>query len=178
MTEPGGALALVTAAVLLGALGFERAQIRSVTPWYIGLGVALGQALEPLAAPPVGEGETPMVRWKMRDGRALWWSDPHRRTALSGLHGAVDFEPTSAGVQLRVRWAPPLTPLLAGLWLAAVGLARGDGAFAVSVGAGLCAVFTWAHWRQAHRVADELRAEWERAHAGGGDPTSPAPLKR
>jgi hypothetical protein len=71
---------------------------------------------------------------------------------------------TARGVELDVRWAPPLTPILAAVWLAALGGWRGEASLTVPIALAIVIGVGVLYWDRARRVAAELRlafAAWE-----------------
>ncbi|MEQ1507767.1 MAG: hypothetical protein ABMB14_36400, partial [Myxococcota bacterium] len=61
------------------------------------------------------------------------------------------------GIELDVRWSPPWTPMLALLWFAVLGIARGEGLLTVSIAVGMALAVWWLYAERAQRAAAELR---------------------
>jgi hypothetical protein len=169
-----GSLTLVYAAVALFAAGlvFERVVTTKLWLPYFKLGAVLRPELVPIHQVPEGEGRTASVCWSivrkptLEDASAwgVFWADPGRRAAPSGLHGAVHFLPTHAGVRLEVRWCVPWTPLVALAWLVAIGAARGELLLTTTVAALLAGAVVVVYRAAAIRAAAELR--WHFVQSG------------
>ena len=148
---------VVAIALLVAFLVERRLMSRRFAP-YFAVGLALFPELVPIPRVPVTEvGRTFSVRWDRLDGVVRFWTDPSDRAAPMGLHGLVNFEPTSRGVRLLVRWAPPWTPILAGMWFGVLGLWRGEGLLTVPVGALFVALILHGYRLAALKAAAELR---------------------
>lgn len=153
-------LAGLVAIVLLGGLLFEtRVLTRWRKDWYFGAGVPLGLRLVPILRAPEGKGKTATVAWEVGDQPHLvrFWADPANRTAPMGLHGVVLLAQGRRGIEMEVRWAPPWSPILAACWLAALGLARGEGTVTVPLGAMILVGVVIVYGERARRAAAELR---------------------
>ena len=162
-------LALVVAASLVGGLFLERSLL---TRWrhnaYFTLGFPLIPALVPIPDPPTGAGATASVQWEVVDKELVrFWSKPGDRSSPMGLHGAIHLTRAGRGVQLDVRWSPPLTPLAAATWLAALGSARGEAALMLPLAAAMIIGMILLYRSAAIRAAAELRWAWVR---GEGPP--------
>jgi hypothetical protein len=151
-------VAAVTGGVLLVAYLFERVVLPRWRPelWFR-IGFPLGSSLAPIPRAPEGSGGTASVRYEVRGDRVLFWSDPARRAAPAGLHGAIRLERGPRGVELLVTWSPPWSSLLAAAWLAALGLLRGEPQVGGLLGALLFFVIGLGHRVAAVRAAAELR---------------------
>ena len=152
-------LALFAALAFLGGLVLEtRVLLRWRTDAYFLVTLPLGASLVPIRAAPQGRGRTPSVLWEVaRPGLVRFWASPDERRAPSGLHGIVWLVPGAGGVGLDVRWAPPWSPLFAALWLALLGVARGEGQLTVPIAAMITGALAFIYWDRARRVAAELR---------------------
>lgn len=160
MEEGAIELALLAAVLFLGGLVLEtRVLLQWRANWYFAAALPLGAVLVPIPRLPTGEGRTPSVRWEAAEpGLVRFWADPSERRAPSGLHGVVLLHPRTDGmVELTVRWAPPWVPLLAALWLAMLGLARGEGQLTVPLAAMIAAAILFVYGERSRRVAAELR---------------------
>ena len=169
--EPGNIeLALFAAVAFLGGLVLEtRVLLRWRTDWYFAVSLPLGADLVPIPEAPAGEGRTRSVRWEVsRPGLVRFWASPDERRAPSGLHGVVQLMPAvGGGYGLSVRWAPPFVPLLAALWLAFLGAARGEAAVTVPIALMITAAILVVYGDRARRIAQELRYAF--VHRDGGD---------
>ena len=153
-------LALFAAVTFLGGLVLEtRVLLRLRTRWYFSLGIPLAGTLVPVPRAPEGKGRTASVQWEVAEpGLVRFWANPDERKAPSGLHGIVQLVPTvGGGYGLSVRWAPPWIPLLAALWLALLGAARGEAALTVPIAVLIVAAILFVYGERARRVAHELR---------------------
>lgn len=162
--------ALVAAAAVGGLLA-ERALVAWGQPTYFRLVLPLGQALVPIPAPPRGDGRTASVRYAVDEPRGWvrFWAQPGDRTAPLGLHGVVLLTPTTRGVALEVRWAPPWTVAAALLWFAGLGVARGQGLVTVPVALGLLGIGFVLYRDAAARAARELRWAFVRGDGDGDE---------
>jgi hypothetical protein len=154
-----GALAVVVGVVLALGLWVEsRVLVRLRSDLWFQLAVPLPEVLIPVPRPPRGAGKTPTVRWELGEPHVVrFWADPADRTAPLGLHGVVVLRESRRGVELELRWAPPLTLLLGPTWLALLGVVRGEGPLMGTVA--LVFVLLGGAWylRAARRAAAELR---------------------
>lgn len=160
MTEPGSLrLALGAALLLIGALVVEtRVLLRWRSDRWFALAFPLGLRLVPIPTAPTGSGRTASVRWEVgRPGVVRFWADPDERVAPTGLRGVVYLARGRAGIELDVRWAPPLSPLVAAAWLAGLGVVRGEAAVTVPIAVMMVAGVGLLYWDRARRVAAELR---------------------
>jgi hypothetical protein len=165
-------MALAVALALLGGLWLEtRVLLARRRDGYFLVGIPLWQALVPVPRAPEGSGQTASVRWEVSDeapNLVRWWADPKDRKAPTGLHGVVILAQGRRGIELEVRWAPPWTVLLAALWLAALGIARGE-PFTVPIAAVMVLGTFVLYGERARRAAAELR--W--AFLSGSEPDPP-----
>lgn len=158
--EPGSLrLALGAALLLIGALVVEtRVLLRWRSDAWFSLALPLGVRLVPIPTAPVGSGRTASVRWEVSGpGRVRFWADPDERIAPTGLRGMVWLAQGRAGIELDVRWAPPLSPVLAAAWLAGLGIVRGEAAVTVPIALLMVGGLGLLYWERARRVAAELR---------------------
>ncbi|MBX2797866.1 MAG: hypothetical protein KTR31_09365 [Myxococcales bacterium] len=172
MTDGSAELALFAAVAFLGGLVLEtRVLLRWRTDLYFLMSLPLGQQLVPVPRAPTGKGRTPSVRWEVsRPGLVRYWADPGERKAPSGLHGVVWLVPVGDRVALDVRWAPPLAPMGAALWLALLGMARGEAQLTVPIALMIAAAISLVYWDRSRRIAQELRFSFVGGH--GEDPKS------
>lgn len=160
MEEGSLVLATIAALLFVGGMTFET---RVLPRWrqdaYFLVGFPLGQRLVPLPrAPKADEGRTASVVWDRRTPNVVrWWSEPGARKVPTGLHGSVVLAQSRRGVELQFRWSPPWTALLGPVWLAALGVARGEAAVALPLGAVLLVGVLVGYGTSADRVAAELR---------------------
>lgn len=160
-------LAMVAALLFLGGLVVERLVLTWQRPAaYFAVGLSLLDEPVPIPAAPEGEGQTATVAWRAGADRVLFWAPVGARQAPMGLHGRVDLEPTTRGVHLRVRWAPPWSPLLAAMWLVGLGVARGEAYLTAPIGTIIVVGVLLLYRQVARRAAAELRWAWVR----GDDP--------
>jgi hypothetical protein len=166
-------LALVAGGALLGGLFLEtRLLLRWRLDGYFLVGLPLGQRLVPIPYAPDGSGRTASVRWERSAPNLIrFWSDPADRTALTGLHGAIRLGMGRGGVELELTWAPPWTPVFAALWLAAIGVARGEALLTCSLAVAIAAGVLFAYAQAARRAAVELR--WAFLSRGPSEPAAP-----
>ncbi|MEZ4323313.1 MAG: hypothetical protein R3F61_37965 [Myxococcota bacterium] len=157
MQGTGFGIAMLAAGALFGGLLVERLLLAFRWLPYFRLGFPLGQIPVPIERAPKGSGETPMVRWEVRDDEVVWWAEPGTRRAPMGLRGVVVMRRMPARVALEVTWAPPWSPVFAALWLAALGLVRGEGWVTVPVGSAMLVGIAVLYWRSAVMAARELR---------------------
>ncbi len=151
--------AVLAAVVLGGGLIFERWVVPALRPaWYLGIGVPLGEQLVPISQLPEGEGETATVAWEVRELQVFFWAAARGRRVPFGLHGVVSLQPRSDGrVGLDVRWSPPWVALVAILWLAFLGVMRGEAYIGAPVSAILLVAILLVYRQAAVRAAAELR---------------------
>ena len=148
-------LTLGSVAALVGAAFVERALIKAGARWYFQAGFPLDQ-LVPLPRPPTAEeGRTATVRWARRDDVVLFWVEPGERGGPMGLHGAVRLM-RRRGIEMVVTWSPPWTPLLAAVWLAALGAVRHEWV-TTPIACVLVLVVLFTYRQAAMRAAAELR---------------------
>ncbi len=159
MPEGSLEVALIAALALVGGLVLEtRVLLRWRTDAWFTASFPLGLQLVPIPTAPKGQGRTASVKWEVsRPGLVRWWADPDERRAPSGLRGVVWLVPTARGVLLDVRWAPPLSPLLAALWLAFLGVARGEAQLTVPIALAMVVGLGVVYWDRSRRIAAELR---------------------
>ncbi|MCB9674095.1 MAG: hypothetical protein H6737_03210 [Alphaproteobacteria bacterium] len=157
METTGPGIALLAAGCLFGGLLVERVLLAIRWRPYFRLGFPLGQMPVPVARMPEGAGETRSVKWEVRGDEVLFWAEPGSRAAPMGLHGHVQLAPARGRVALHVSWAPPWSPVLAALWLAVLGLVRGEGWLTVPVGSAMLVGIAVLYWRSAVMAARELR---------------------
>lgn len=173
--EPGQLyLAILAAFLFLGGLVFEtRVLLRWRSDWYFLPGIPIAGRLVPIPHPPEGAGRTASVRWEVGAPNLVrFWADPAERVAPSGLHGVVVLVQGRRGVELVLRWAPPWTPLFAAVWLAALGVVRGEGAMTVPIAVAIAVGILVVYGERAQRVAAELRWAFVRGDAPA-DPDGP-----
>lgn len=158
MSEGSPFVAAAAALTLLGGLLSERALLRWRPRAYFRVGFPLGAQPVPVAAvPQATSGRTAMVRWE-RDGDELFfWAEPSERKGPMGLHGHVAFVRTTRNVQLDVTWAPPWTPLIAAVWLAGLGAARGEAALTAPISMVIVVGVLVLYRQSAVQAAAELR---------------------
>lgn len=158
-TNPSLPLALGVAFALLGGLMLEtRVLTRFRRDWYFALALPLALQLVPIPKPPEGSGRTATVCWERSAPHIVrFWADPSARAAPMGLRGIVMMAQSSRGIALEVWWAPPLSALVAPLWLALLGLMRGEGAITVPLAAAILAGILWLYRERAKVAAAELR---------------------
>ena len=171
--EPGSlGLAILVASLLLGGLWVEtRVLLRRRADWYFLPGFPIGGRLVPIPKPPEGSGRTATVVWEVSAPNLVrFWVDPADRTSPTGLHGVVILAQGRRGIELEVRWAPPWSPILAALWLASLGVARGEGALTVPIAAVMTVGMIVLYGERARRAAAELR--W--AFLAGSEPDPPS----
>lgn len=166
-------LALAVAVAFLGGFLFEtRFLLRRRSDWYFLPGFPLRPPLVPIPRVPEGSGRTTTVRWERSAPNLVrFWADPSDRVGLAGLHGVVVLAQGRRGIELELRWAPPWTPMFAALWLAGLGLVRGEGPLTVTIGVVICGGMLLVYAERARRAAAELR--W--SFLQGGDPSTPPP---
>lgn len=164
-----GPAALVATALALGVLLEARVLVRlRADAWFLA-SVPLPDRLVPVPRAPRGAGRTATVRWEVSAPHLVrYWSDPADRAAPLGLHGVVILREGRRGVELDVRWAPPLSLVLGPVWLALLAATRGDGPLLGLVAAVLLAACGWWYARAARRAAAELR--WSFLDACGDGP--------
>ncbi|TVQ87070.1 MAG: hypothetical protein EA397_19150 [Deltaproteobacteria bacterium] len=157
-TQGIGFAAFIGAVAIIGLLVERFLLGRGFRPYDL-LGFPLGEELQPLSAPPEGRGQTASVDYRVleREGRAIFWAQPGARRAPMGLHGCVVFLRSTRGVHMHVRWAPPWTLLVALLWFAGLGIARGQGFLSVPIALVLAMVIGLSYRNAALRAARELR---------------------
>lgn len=178
--EPGSlGLALAAAFGLAGGLWFEtRYLLGRRSDGYFLVGFPLGGRMVPIPHAPEGSGQTASVRWEVSSARGdapnlvRFWADPGARTAPTGLHGVVILARGLSGVELEVRWAPPWTPILAAVWLFALGVTRGEAALTGSIAIAMVVGILVLYGERARRAAVELR--W--AFLSGGEQEPPGGL--
>lgn len=166
-------LALAAGLVFLGGMVLEtRVLLRLRPDWYFLPGLPIGARLVPIARPPEGSGRTPSVRWEVAKPHLVrFWADPSERVTPSGLHGVVVLAQGRSGVELDVRWSPPWTPLVAALWLAVLGTARGEGHVTVPIAVAIVLAIGVLYAERARRIAAELRWAFVReSEPGEQDP--------
>jgi hypothetical protein len=165
-----GPVALIVGLCLaVGLLLEARVLVRWRVDAWFHASVPLAAELVPIPRAPRGAGRTSTVRWEVGPAHVVrFWSDPSDRAAPLGLHGVVILRESRRGVELDVRWAPPLTLVLGPLWLALLGAARGDGPLLGAVALTLSALGAWWYGRAALRAAAELR--WSFLEACGDGP--------
>ena len=163
--------AIGAALVLLGGLLAERWALRARWAPYFRVGFPLSPPPVPIPDMPPETGHTSSVAWERPDAEeALFWADPHQRSAPTGLRGVVFLVPMQAGrLHLDVRWAPPWTPLVAAGWLMGLGFARQEWV-AVPAGAMLVLVLLAIYRHAALRAAAELRWSWVSGRGGEDEP--------
>ncbi len=170
MLEEGSfTFAAAAAFVLLGGLLVEtRVLLRLRPSWYFLLGVPVLPPVVPIPSAPSGSGATETVKWEVvAPGVVFWWADPKRRTAPTGLHGVVMLAQTHDGaVSLQVRCAPPLSPLVAALWLGLLGAARGEAHVTVPIATVMVLGIGLLYYERARRAARELRWSFVRGDRG------------
>ena len=156
-----GSLALALAAGMVFVCGMvleTRVLLRFRRDWYFLPGLPLGARIVPIPRPPEGEGRTRSVRWEVSAPHLVrFWADPAERVAPSGLHGVVILSQGRQGVELEFRWAPPWTPLLAAIWLAVLGTARGEAHFTLPIALVIALAIGSLYAERARRIAAELR---------------------
>lgn len=155
--------ALFAAILFIGGLVVETRVLLHWRPsWYFAATLPLGATLIPIPMLPTGEGRTPSVRWDASEpGVVKFWADPLERRAPSGLHGLVVLHPRTDGqVELTVRWAPPWVPLAAALWLAFLGMARGEAQLTVPIALMIGTAILFVYGDRSRRIAQELRASF------------------
>jgi hypothetical protein len=175
VTEDGSLpLALgVALAFVVGLLLETRVLLRWRRDLYFLASFPIARRLVPIPHPPRRAGRTATVRWELSAPHMVrYWADPADRTALSGLHGVVILGMGRQGVELDVRWAPPWSPVIAAVWLAALGVVRGEGAMTVPIAAGILVALLVVYGERAHRVAAELRWSFVQGDGAGPDPAS------
>jgi hypothetical protein len=161
LAEGSMGLALGSALMLIGGMVVERFMLTRFrwTPYFTA-GFPLFPELVPIPRAPQGTGETATVRWEVvSDGELIrFWADPDKRTAPSGLHGAIRlYGAGSAHIGLAVRWSPPWTLLIAAGWLVVVGIIRDEPQVTVPI-AVVWVIGVMVIYRQgAMRAAAELR---------------------
>lgn len=156
MDGTGLDMALLACAVLFGGLLLERVLVAYRVRRYFQVGFPLGPRLVPIKAlPEPDEGETATVRWARDGNEVLFWSG--NRRAPMGLHGRVLLIGPPGRVAVDVRWSPPLSPILAAVWLAGLGLFRGEGWLTVPVGSLMAGGLVLVYWSSAVTAARELR---------------------
>ena len=162
LAEGSMQLALGSALMLIGGMVFERFLLTRFrwTPYFTA-GFPLFPELVPIPKAPEGSGETATVSWEVvgEDGDLVrFWADPDKRTAPSGLRGAIRLYQAGNGhVGLAVRWSPPWTLLIAAGWLVALGIARQEPQITVPI-AVVWVLGVMVIYRQAAvRAAAELR---------------------
>ncbi|MFT6145230.1 MAG: hypothetical protein ACJAZO_005043 [Myxococcota bacterium] len=151
--------AVLAAVILGGGLIFERWVVPVLRPaWYLGIGVPLGEHLVPIDKVPEGTGETATVAWEARDLRVYFWASARGRRVPFGLHGVVSLQRRVDGrVDLDVRWSPPWVALVAILWLAVLGVLRGESYIGAPISAILLVAILLVYRQAAIRAAAELR---------------------
>ena len=77
-----------------------------------------------------------------------------------GLHGVVCLVPSARGLRLAVRWSPPWSPVLACLWVAGLGVARGDGLLMLPTALVILGVITYVYRSYALTAAAQMRWHW------------------
>lgn len=164
MEPTGTTVALAATAAFLGSWVGERALLWWRPGAYFALCAPLGGELASMPEAPPESGETKSVLWERRGDRVLFWADGRTRTVPGGLHGVVDLTPTDGSVGLTARWAPPITPLVAALWLAGIGIARGEW-FTIPVALLLVLSISVLYRQAARTVVAELRAAWVAARS-------------
>jgi hypothetical protein len=152
-------LALAAGLVFVGGMILEtRVLLRFRWDGYFWAAFPLGARLVPIPHPPEGEGRTRSVRWEVSSPHVVrFWADPAERVAPTGLHGVVLLAQGRHGVELDVRWAPPWTPLLAAIWLAVLGTARGEGQFTIPIAVAIVLAIGLLYAERARGIAAELR---------------------
>lgn len=152
-------VALFAAVVFVAGLVIEtRVLLQWRADWYFLPGFPLGLRLVPIPRAPEGSGRTASVRWEVSAPNLVrFWADPSERAAPSGMHGVVVLAQGRQGIELDFRWAPPWTPLLAALWLAVLGIARGEGQTTVPIAVAIAVGIGVVYFERARRVAAELR---------------------
>ena len=175
MEEGNLGLTLAVAAVLVGGTLLEALWVRGAWQAYFRLSLPLGAEPLPLATVPTrSEGETAGLGFRrVSDGVYLYWADRRRRAAPTLLHGVVDLVPSRKGCQLKLRWAPPWTPLLAAIWLMGLGVARGEAQVTVPIGCAMVFGIVVLYLRGARQAATELRYALDRGadrEAAGASP--------
>lgn len=158
MSEGTPLVAAMAALTLLGGLIGERATLRWRPRGYFRVGFPLGAEPVPIPAVPAAtSGKTPQVHWE-RDGDELWfWAEPNERKAPMGLHGQVTLVRTTRNVRMDVIWAPPWTPMIAAVWLAGLGAARGEAALTAPISVVLVVGLLVLYRQAAVQIAAELR---------------------
>lgn len=162
-------LALGVALAFLGGMVLEtRVLLRWRRDWYFLPGFPVLPRLVPILKPPEGQGRTASVRWEVSAPNVVrWWADPSERKAPRGLHGVVVLAQGRRGIELDVRWAPPWTPFLAALWLALLGVLRGEAQLTVPIALAVAFAVAVVYADRARRVAAELR--WSFVNRGSDE---------
>jgi hypothetical protein len=163
-------LAIGAAFLFLGGLVLEtRVLLRWRADWYFLPGLPIGARLVPIPRPPEGAGRTESVCWEVSAPNLVrFWADPNERVTPSGMHGVVVLVQGRRGIELDFRWSPPWTPLLAAVWLAVLGMVRGEGTLTVPIAVAIVIGILVVYGDRARRVAAELRWAFVR-----GEPADP-----
>ncbi len=158
MSDGSPLVAAMAAFTLLGGLLGERALLRWRPRAYFRVGFPLGMEPVPIPAVPVAiKGKTSQVHWERDGDEIIYWAEATERKAPMGLHGQVTLVRTTRNVHLDVIWAPPWTPMIAAIWLAGLGAARGEAALTAPISIVLVVGLLVLYRQSAVQIAAELR---------------------
>ena len=152
----------IAALVILGGGFLIEKHGQGRLPWaYFRIAVPLGQQILPLTGLPEGKGSASGIGWEAvpEKQRSRYWTERGGYFPF-GLHGWARFRRYGSKVQVEMFWAPPLTAVLAILWLVGVAIARGDNPMIGLLAAGLLGLVLMLHHQAAVRAARVLRQVW------------------
>lgn len=159
MTE--GWLPLAIALGFVVGLVVERLLLRWRWDPYFRVGLVLMPEPLPIPRAPEGRGSTQTVEWEVvAADRVRFWAAPGSRQAPMGLHGTVQLVQTPRGLRLAVRWSPPWSPVLACVWVAGLGVARGDGLVLLPTALVILGVIAYVYRQYALTGAAQMRWQW------------------
>jgi len=150
---------LVGVALLLG-FGLEGLLLARGAAWYYAAGLPLGRSPVPFSRPGRGadEGAHGGLRYRrIAPAMVAFWADRGDRRLPTMLHGLAIERLQGDRVSLDVRWAPPITPVIAAGWLILLGLARGEGQITVPIGALMIGALVVLYHRGAIQACRSLR---------------------
>ena len=175
LDEGSTGLALAVLAVLVGGTLLELLWVRARWAFYYRAALPLGAELVPLASvPTVAEGRTNALGFRrVADDAYVFWADRDARHLPTLLHGMVQLVPLRSGCALKLTWAPPWTPVIAALWLIALGVVRGEAQVTVPIGSAMVLAMGVLYLRGARLAAAELR--WALGSAADGDDDEDGP---